>query len=272
MEYNQDGKYFRTEELKRVKEPMVQMKLRRFSRRFVVRILVLLSTVAILYFAWLQIRKDDTFIVNKVEIYGCEYSDAGAITAQLKELKGRNLFDIDIEQISRRLERYRWVKQCKTVRTIPETISVYIEEHTPVAVANIAGRYFLVAKEGDVIDLYTRKDFKEFLPIINLSNEKSNSEAGYKVSLVGKMLEKIREENPYFYSVISEVVFDKEQAVGLVLNNDNNILLLNSDDNGAGLKKYFGLYKEIKAKYPMGCVVDLRFNNQVVIKQDLRSI
>jgi hypothetical protein len=272
MEYSQDTKYFRADELKHVKEPKINTTLKKVSRKVIVRIFIIALFVVALYLAWLQIRKDDTFLVTKIEISGCEFSDSRAIAFQLKNLKGKNLFDIDIKEISEKLKHHHWIRECTVVRSIPETINVYIEEYTPVAIANIAGRYFIIANEGDVIDLYNAGITKIHLPIINLSNETSNSSARYKVSIVGKMLEKIRDENPIFYPIISEIVFNEQQVVGFILNNDNNILLLNSDDNGGSLKKYLGLYKEIKGKYPLGVVIDLRFNDQVVIKQEMRNI
>ena len=272
MEYSQDTKYFRADELKHVKEPRINMTLKKVSKKIFIRIFIIAVCSVALYLVWLQIRKDDTFSVARVEISGCEFSDSRAIAFQLRDLKGKNLFDIDMRAISEKLERYRWIKKCTVVRSIPETISVYIEEYNPVAIANIAGRYFIVANEGDVTDLYNPGNSRIYLPIINLSNETSNGTARYKISIVGKMLERIREKNPHFYPIISEIVFDEEQVVGFVLNNDNNILLLNSDDDGESLKKYFGLYKEIKGKYPSGVIVDLRFSGQVVIKQEMRNI
>lgn len=268
MEYSQDTKYFRTEELKHVKEPRVNMTVRKVSKKIFIRVFIISLFVAAIYLAWLQIRKDETFSITKIEIKGCEFSDSRAIAFQLRDLKGKNLFDVDMNEISRRLENYRWVSKCTVVRSIPETISVYIEEYIPVAIANIAGRYFVVADEGDVVDLYNPGDSKIYLPIINLSEETSNSAARYKISIVGKLLERIKENNPSFYPIISEIIFYEEQVVGFVLNNDNNILLLNYEDNGESLKKYFGLYKEIKNKYPSGIIVDLRFKDQVVIKQE----
>jgi cell division septal protein FtsQ len=272
MGFNQENKYFRADELKHVKEPNLSMRVRKFSGKVLVRILFVSAIIVSLYMLWLQIRKNDTFRITKIEITGCEFSDSKVIVEQLKNLRGRNLFDVDIAVISGIVERNRWVKQCTAVRSLPETISIYIEEYTPIAIANIAGRYFLVAKEGDVIDLYNPSTSMVYLPIINLSEETKNSEARYKISLIGQLLERIRTNNPQFFAVISEVVVGKKSEIRLILNNYNNVLIINSDDDGTSLKKYFGLCKEIKSKYQSGTVVDLRFNNQVVIKPDFRNL
>jgi cell division septal protein FtsQ len=272
MGFNQENKYFRADELKLVKEPKLNMKVRKFSRRIVVRILFVSIIIISMYLLWLQIKKNDNFKIEKIEIVGCEFSNSRAIAEQLKGLRGRNLFDIDIAEISGIVERNIWVKQCTTVRSLPEKIKIYIEEYTPIAIANIAGRYFLVAKEGDIIDLYNFSSSMVYLPVINLSEETKNSEARYKISLIGQLLERIKTNNPQFFAVISEVVVGEKSEIGLILNNDNNVLIINSDDDGTSLKKYFGLCKEIKSGYQSGTVVDLRFNNQVVIKPDFRNL
>jgi cell division septal protein FtsQ len=272
MGFNQDSKYFRTNELKLVKEPNLGMKARKISRKLFVRILFVSVIIVSLYMLWLQIRKNDTFRIAKLEISGCEFSDSKAIVEQLKGLRGRNLFDVDMAEISGIVERNRWVKRCTVIRSLPETIGIYVEEYSPIAIANISGRYFLVAKEGDVIDLYNPSASTVSLPVINLSQETKNSEARYKINLIGKLLERIRTNNPQFFAVISEVIVGKKLEIGLILNNDNNVLVINSDDDGASLKKYFGLCKEIKNGYQNGTVVDLRYNNQVVIKPDFRNL
>lgn len=272
MGFNQENKYFRGDERKLVKEPKLNMKVRRFSKRLVVKILLASFICVSLYMLWLQVRKTDNFKIEKVEITGCEYSDPRAIAEQLKDLRGKNLFEVDIAEISGMVERNSWVKQCTTVRSLPEKIKIYIEEYTPIAVANIAGRYFLVANEGDVIDVYNFSNSTVFLPVINLSEETKNSSARHKIGVIGQLLERIKKNNPQFYSVISEVVLDDKSGVGLILNNDNNMLIINADDDGTSLKKYFGLYREIRNGYQKGTVVDLRFHNQVVIKPDFREL
>ena len=261
------NKYFRSQDQRKVKRSAERNIIARAVRYLSSRIIIIALLAAGLWYVWDQVKTDDIFAIKRIEIAGCGKTSEKRVLGQLEHLNGRNIFDVDIDQVNRSLKTNPWVKEITTIRKLPDTIRVMIREYSPVAIANITSRFYLVAKNGKILDIHNSSLSPESLPVINLAAESEDSIAEKKVTMASVMLERIRDNYPLIFESISEVLFNSNFEIGLILNNDRNLLLLDESDDGYSIMKYLGLVKEIRKDYSDGMIVDLRFKGQVVVRQ-----
>jgi len=261
------NKYFRSQDQRKVKRSSEGNIFTRVARYLFPRIIIISLLAAGLWYVWEHVKTDDIFAVKRIEIAGCGKTSEKRILGQLEHLNGRNMFDVDIDMVNRSMKINPWVKEVTTIRKLPDTIRVMIHEYSPVAIANITSRFYLVAKNGKILEIHNSSLSLKTLPVINLALESKHSVTLKKVSVASIMLERIRDNYPLIFESISEVLLNSNYEIGLILNNDRNLLLLDESDDGYSIMKYLGLVKEIRKDYSDGMIVDLRFKGQVVVRQ-----
>lgn len=89
--------------------------------------------------------------VRRVHIDGnTKYMDRAALSAALREAARGNFFLVDLEGIRRTALAQPWVRRAEVRRLWPDTVRVWIEEHTLAAHWN---ERLWVNREGEVVDL-----------------------------------------------------------------------------------------------------------------------
>ncbi|MBN2135813.1 MAG: FtsQ-type POTRA domain-containing protein [Acidobacteria bacterium] len=269
---SESSMYLRSTQRHNVKRLTTKARLLRVVRFVLPKFLFIAIVIILGNFIWNEIREEQVFTITKVELSGCKYTNPKTVARQVSKFKGENLFKTDIDLINETVKRNPWVRTVKTVRKIPNTLSIQVVEHMPIAIANFGSTFYLIANDGAIVDILTKGDPSFSLPIVNLSSESDNKIARQKIAAAGLLLENIRDKHPEIFNVISEVLVSDDMQVALLLNNDKNLLIVNEKDNGAAIMKYLGIFQEIKKNNPEGAIVDLRFNKQVVVKPDSRKI
>ncbi|MEM7152937.1 MAG: FtsQ-type POTRA domain-containing protein [Myxococcota bacterium] len=89
----------------------------------------------------------------RFEVRGLTYEPTPHIDdARLRELMalspGTNILSLDLDEVASRIAADPWVAKASVVRVLPDSLSVTVEEHEPVAVLLAAGRLVLVDDEG----------------------------------------------------------------------------------------------------------------------------
>ena len=88
-----------------------------------------------------------------IELAGEAPNSSGPVMEKMREVLGRNIFLISMDERKRELEKVPWVESATVMRLWPNRLRVLVKERTPVAFVAIAGRIQLIDAQGVVMDL-----------------------------------------------------------------------------------------------------------------------
>ena len=88
-----------------------------------------------------------------IELAGEAPNSSGPVMEKMREVLGRNIFLISMEERKRELESIPWVESATVMRLWPNRLRVTVKERTPVAFVAIGGRIQLIDVQGVVMDL-----------------------------------------------------------------------------------------------------------------------
>jgi hypothetical protein len=139
-------------------------RLRQAERAFLSLLVIAVGLVAV-YGLYRLVFLGDAFRLEKMVIEGrWHYLSAGRVAELAGVEKGDNIFWISVPAVYERLRSEPWVKEAAVRRRLPDTLSIFVEEHRPVAI--VAGDGFsYVDAGGKVIKRVEVGDDRDF-PVI----------------------------------------------------------------------------------------------------------
>lgn len=126
---------------------------------------VLLSASALFMVVYAAVTSSDYFRTQTIEIVGNQRLSAQAILEQSGIRHGENLLAINLHLVRKRLLDHAWIEAARVTRDIPETITIHVREHVPLARIDL-GRHFLINNRGRIFKEVDSKD-SENLPMVN---------------------------------------------------------------------------------------------------------
>jgi len=110
------------------------------------------------------------FTFQKVDIAGNKNMSTDDITTSLGIQVGDPIFALNMSDIKSRLEENVWVKDVIIERRLPSTISIFVNERTPIAIWQFQQKLYLIDLEGNRITKYKNQsnnnDFGELLHVV----------------------------------------------------------------------------------------------------------
>lgn len=91
------------------------------------------------------------FHIKTINIIGRTKTPFTVLQKAMMFQKGDHIFNQDMNLAKDRIEQTDWVKSAIITRTFPDTLTVIIEERTPIALWKQHKKYFLVDAEGAII-------------------------------------------------------------------------------------------------------------------------
>jgi cell division protein FtsQ len=98
-----------------------------------------------------EVTKTIGFQVKTIKIIGMQKTPQNILQNATMLKKGDHILNQDIILMKDRIEQIDWVKKATVTRTFPDTVTIYIEERTPIALWKQSNKYYLVDSEGVVI-------------------------------------------------------------------------------------------------------------------------
>ena len=101
--------------------------------------IVLVAVVGVaVYWLYGMTRTDRRFAIRTVEAVGTRFTTAKDIQRVTNHYIGRNLFDLDIEEIRASVSGLPWVAGVAIEKELPDRLKLHVTERRPVAVAAMA--------------------------------------------------------------------------------------------------------------------------------------
>ena len=230
---------------------------------------VLLTGICTLSFNWSNFK--NIYDIDEINIYGTTFFDQSIIKEKSDVLKSFNIFDRELENYKNEILKFDHIIDCKISRKFPSTIDITIFEREPIALIN-SDELIILDSEGVCLPV----EYCDLsLPI--LSNFKSNPELYPKGSTTASTnvlssisLMKFTKDNySIIYDNISEFVFNEDSEYEIILKNGRTRIFLGSQNLQKKIKYLESFQETFKEEKNITDFryIDLRFNNQVIVKE-----
>jgi cell division septal protein FtsQ len=211
------------------------------------------------------LRTSPLFVTQKLRPEGLKHVTESQVIAAAGggfEI-GMNVFAVDLEGMRQRIEELRWVHHAYVKRVLPDQITIKIVEREPVGLARINGETHRFDAEGVILEGPGPDDDSSF-PILDGLRPEDPEGNRRRVEVYLNTLAEIGAAG------LSEVRVDDNGGNVLVVGaNDPMMVNLGSEDFRSRWVRYLQLRNYIHKKFPTASVVDLRFQNQVIVRTTL---
>ena len=218
-----------------------------------INVLILLCLLAGMMFFGKMFIDTDYFKVQEVLVEGKSDLLRQDITAQLEQMKGKNIIYLNTDEIENHIKKDVRVKKVSVKKLFPSKIKVVLEEREPYVYIKKGDETLLADKDlkiyGDILEEPAKN-----IPIIDYTDDES-------LNAMKTILSKIK--NKDFYAMISEIR-QSEKNYEILLTNNVRIIT----ETTVTEKKYeeaYRLYEKIRKKRPV-ISMDLRFIDKIVVK------
>ena len=247
---------------------MKERKRRGNSRYYLFFLLTIILTASIGAGFWYALRHLPYFTVNKVKLSGNSVIPDSLIYSKTSSYVGQNLFSISSKQIRKDLHRLSRVKEVVIRKKLMGTLTVEVTERQAILyVKSFEGNLFPMDGDGVVLAKYS-KIYQEDVPIFSSYYSDNQFKAGLKlnkptVSRVLAFHQRIMKEAPDFVPIISEY-FLIDNTINIIDARYGTWIIPSNDDLATQFRRY--QFVQDNGDISRRSTVDLRFDNQVVVK------
>lgn len=235
-------------------------------KRIVTVLFISVLIVASMY-AYGFVTTSESFDIHEVEFKGMSRVDASEIEELLADLKGQNILLVSLEAYEERIKMHPRVQRVSLKRVLPDKVACSVEEREPVALI-FTDQFLEVDRHGMVMadDEYTAildLPIITGLPKSAIEVGKINDDKMLRNAL--RVLALCKSFGGDFAEDISELRVSSS-GVNIRSLEKDCVLLLGDTDYANRLKKYFLLKDTLADKEPDAGIIDLRFDDQVVLR------
>jgi len=235
-----------------------------FFRRRKKLIFILLSSFFIMLFFIANKWRFD-LDVEKVEVEGNILISAEAIIKESGIKISSGLYDYDLKDIEKRIEKNSYVKKAIVQRELPSIISIKVIERKPLAIYS-SGDLFYIDEEKKIMKYNLHHELLD-LPVITGIKIDTNMKSEILDTLIFT-LKTLREKYINLYNQISEInilnqkemiFYSNNFCVPIIVGSDN---ILHKIENLDAFWKTYSIFENLNNINS----IDLRFNDQVVVR------
>jgi cell division septal protein FtsQ len=202
--------------------------------------------------------------VRTIAVEGTARTTPDAVKAALASYVGRNLVDLDLDEVARTATHDPWVRDATVKRVLPDTLRVEVVERTPGALALLRGMVYVVDEAGYVMGP-VGPDLPYDLPmLVGIDRLQGKALEAALARGVG-LLMKLHEVQPAWTRGISEIDLSLPDRVAVSRTDGGAQILLDPDLIDRNLEDYLALQPMIARKIGEGGRVDLRWSRRISI-------
>ena len=236
--------------------------------------LIIASIAIILNFSFSWAKLKNTFIEPEIILSGSIEYDQKSYIAHITKVTGEIANQLPSNKILEALMMHPFVQASRVSYRYPNKILIELKEREAFAIIN---KNPLVILDRDCFVLPIEDNFNNYdIPILSKFNSDNNlypigeKSLSVKVQETILWLSSLYEQDPDFYSSISEVLLENGNEIVLILNEYPTKVLLGDTDTMKKieiLKKFEHTIKETK-KITDYAYLDIRYNNQIIAKEN----
>lgn len=218
-----------------------------------------------------RFREVAEFAVDHIEVGNARRADAVAIEKDLAVFRGRNLVDVNLNEVKALTKRNPWVLDATAKRLLPDTIRVTLIERRPAAIAVIEGLAHVIDSNGHVVGA-SGPGLGDDLPVISGFDGMQGEELENALRRGVAMVERLREVAGPWVREISELDLSRPDRVAVRTIDPGPMMLLDPADVGRNVNEFLDLRREIARRVGPLEYVDLRWRDRIAAQPLTTSI
>lgn len=207
-----------------------------------------------------------TLTVKHIVIIGNKFLNEKEIKSIVGIKEGSSIIYPSSKNLYERLKKTPWIKDAIIRKDLNGTITIYVKESTPVAVAMFNEKAYLIDYEAQVLEDFTQEiqassQLKPLLPVIKgidpFKNRETLEEAVNLLNFINSKGFKRAED---------EIVITGNNPDSLTLYINDFPIIVGKGDFETKFAKYFVVNSEIQKRGLKLQYIDLRFPDRVIVK------
>lgn len=259
-----DRRYLRRGGNRRVRKARRLRGLLRFWRVAAGHLLVTTLVVFACVHTARRLAASPELTLEKIEVAGAHRTTPKAIRSRLSPFVGRNLAELDLDDVTTTVLRDPWVGEASVKRMLPRTLRVEITERTPAALALIRGLAHAVDPTGHVIGP-CGPGLAEDLPVLTgldgLDGEALVAALARGVAAIGRL----REVASEFAAEVSELDLSQPNRYRAVTLLPGPVILLDPERVERNVNTYLAMRAEVEQRVGPIEYVDLRWRHLISV-------
>jgi len=182
---------------------------------------------------------------------------------------GRNVFFVPLDERKKQLEEIPWVESAAVSRLLPDRLTVYIRERTPVAFVQIGSRIGLIDVRGVLMDL-PRNARYSFPVIRGVGDAEPISTRTARIKIYSRLVRELDADGAHYSKDLSEVDLSDPEDVKVTTSDPAGAVLihLGSEQFFERYKLYMAHLQEWRQQFHRLESVDLRYDRQIIVNPD----
>ena len=124
-------------ELRRAERTERAERLRKSSRRYLMRFIIIIGVVVALLAGWAALYNSPAFSIENVQVNGVEHLTNDEVSQLANIPAGATLLRIDTDAIADRMKQTAWVEDAQVKRVFPNTLEIDVTERAVQAIVEI---------------------------------------------------------------------------------------------------------------------------------------
>jgi cell division protein FtsQ len=192
---------------------------------------------------------------------------------------GRNVFFVPLDERKKQIEQIPWVESATVMRLLPDRLRVQVKERTPVAFVQMGSKVALIDAGGVLMELpagsaKASASKYSFPVIVGTADSEPLSTRAARMKVYNALVRELDSEGSNYSKDLSEVdLSDPDDVKVTVADPEGAVLLhLGSTNFLERYKTYIAHATEWRAQHGKLDSVDLRFDRQVIVNPDPRTL
>jgi len=156
-------------------------------------VVVLSASIAVAWGARRYITTSPRFSIRTVLVDGNHRMQAEDIATAGGVTVGRNIFELDLENVGKNIQNEPWVEKATVTRTLPSTVKINVVEREAWALTALGGELYLVTRDGDPFKRVTDGDPLDLPVVTGLTPEKVASDRPGVVAALRRALDVVED-------------------------------------------------------------------------------
>jgi cell division protein FtsQ len=200
------------------------------------------------------------------------------VAEKMREVIGRNIFQISLDERKRELEKIPWVETAAVERIWPNRLRVMVHERTPIAFVALGERVELVDANGVMMDLPPQREYS-FPVILGMNENEPLSTRAPRIRIFTRLMHELDEGTgasgtkvQYSRDVDEVDLSDPEDVKVLAKGGMEPILLhLGNDDFLQRFMMFLSNVQKWEQERGKLKSVDLRYGHEVILNPDMQA-
>jgi cell division protein FtsQ len=211
------------------------------------------------------LAESDFFKMSHIKVVGNQLLPEKEVIGWAQLNVGDNLFDCDLDAVTKRIERQPIVKRVLLLREPPETVVISLEERRPVVL--VSTREGLMGLDAES-HLFPVPNTPINLPILSNLSVSRDSIGHYRNDMLPAWVafaSSLKRESPEFWEEVSEIRVSDKNSATVYLVGDQLTLRMHLKNAKQQVQNFRAYTQTSSQKIADLAYIDLRFENQVVV-------